>query len=223
MKKVKQTPEERKAKQKLAGEIYRNSWSPERRAEVNEQKRLYGLKNKEKLAEKRKLYYETNKEQMQANSKTYHQQVRDEIAAKRAAGIEVIIKKQIRAPRVRKVIAQPSNMATIKEIAKSLELLTNKFREMISDPIYNFPKPAMIRIDGVDLYEIVEVGEWIQQHKEAITYVTITGAIRKKTGITISKRVMLVTAWLQASKHVTKYCNAQRVAINSNQFWSRWA
>ena len=87
MKKVKQTPEERKAKQKLAGEIYRNSWSPERRAEVNEQKRLYGLKNKEKLAEKRKL----------------------------------------------------------------------------------------------------------------------------------------VTAWLQASKHVTKYCNTQRVAINSNQFWSRWA
>ena len=81
MKKVKQTPEERKAKQKLAGEIYRNSWSPERRAEVNEQKRLYGLKNKEKLAEKRKLYYETNKEQ---------------IAAKRAAGIEVIKKQKPR-------------------------------------------------------------------------------------------------------------------------------
>ena len=212
------TNEEKRVRDKL----YRDNMSPEMKLKVAESKRKSAEKRKGIAKAERAAYYINNKERMQENSRIYHQKIRDDIAVKKAAGIE-ILKALARGKRPVKVIAQPSNMATIKEIAKSLELLTNKFREMISDPIYNFPKPAMIRIDGVDLYEIVEVGEWIQQHKEAITYVTITGAICKKTGITISKRVMLVTAWLQASKHVTKYCNTQRVAINSNQFWARWA
>ena len=43
----------------------------------------------------------------------------------------------------------------------------------------------------------------------------------KKGYCTLSANVMLVTEWSRASKHVTDYCNKQRVTINSKQFWAR--
>ena len=45
----------------------------------------------------------------------------------------------------------------------------------------------------------------------------------KHEGAKVSNNVMLVVNWMQKAKHIQKYCNTQRVAINSNQFWSRWA
>ena len=192
--------------------------SPEERKEAV---RVTVLKRRDKAKVERAAYYLLNKERMNENSRLYHQKVREAVATKKEAG--VAIDKQAPRNRLKKVVSQPDNMATIKEIANTLELLTNKFRKMIADPIYRFPKPAMIRTDGVDLYEIIAVREWIQQHKEAIVCVTITGATRKKATITMDKKIMLITAWLQKTKRITKYCNAQRVAINSKNFWVRWA
>lgn len=222
---IKQTPEEKDAKQKAANKVYRDNMTPEQKAKVAEQKRLHSVANNERITERRKLYYELNKEHMKATSKAYHQKIRDEIKAKRDAGIDV--PKTIYAPRgkrLKKVVAQPANMTTVKEIAQSIGLHTAKFRSMLNDKMYKFPEPTMLRIDGIELYDIVIIGEWIRLHKEAITHATITGASKKNIGeITIGPHIMLLVNWLQASKHVTKYCNAQRVAINSNQFWSRWA
>lgn len=119
---------------------------------------------------------------------------------------------------------QQANMTTVKEIAQSIGLHAAKFRSMINDKMYRFPEPTMLRIDGIELYDIVIIGEWIRLHKEAITHAAITGASKKNISeITIEPHVMLIIDWLQASKHVSKYCNAQRVAINSNQFLARYA
>jgi hypothetical protein len=219
---MKQTPEELKEKRKVASKIYRDNMSPEMKARLVESKRKNAEKRKVKAKEERAAYYVMNKERMDARSKAYHQKIRDEIAVKRAAGIE-IPKALPRGKRSVKVVNQPADMTTIKEVALSLEIQTHKFRALVLDPTYNFPKTAMVRIDGIDLYDLVQVGMWLQQYKEAITHISIMGSTKKKTGITLSKDVMLIINWLQASKHVTGYCNKQRIAINSNQFWARWA
>lgn len=211
---IKLTPEELKEKRKVASKIYRDSMSPEMRAKIAESKRKSAEKRKVKAKEERAAYYLMNKESMNARSKAYHQKIREEIVVKRAAGIEV--PRVLRSKRPAKVINQPADMTTIKEVALSLEIQTHKFRALVIDPTYNFPKPAMVRIDGIDLYDLVQVGMWLQQYKEAITYISIMGSTKKKTSITLSKDVMLFINWLQKTKHVTDYCNKQRVAINSN-------
>jgi predicted DNA-binding transcriptional regulator AlpA len=221
---IKLTPEEKNAKQKAANKVYRDNMTPEQKAKVAAQKKEQNILNKEKNTERRKLYYEINKEHMKANSKAYHQKIRDEIKAKREAGMD--IPKVIYAPRVRKpkVVNQPANTIILKDIAKSVGMLTPQFRGMINEPKYKFPDPAMVRIDGMDLYDVFEITEWIHLHKEALTQASILGARRRDTGeFELASHVMLIINWLQASKHVTDYCNKQRVAINSNQFWARYA
>jgi hypothetical protein len=218
---MKQTPEELKEKRKVASKIYRDSMSPEMRAKIAESKRKNAEKRKVKAKEERAAYYLMNKESMNARSKAYHKKVREENAAKKAAGIEV--PRVLRSKRPAKVINQPADMTTIREVALSLEIQTHKFRAIVIDPTYSFPKPAMVRIDGIDLYDLVQVGMWLQQYKEAITYISVVGSTKKKTSITLSKDVMLFINWLQKTKHVTDYCNKQRVSINSKQFWARWA
>jgi hypothetical protein len=171
---------------------------------------------KEKKVADRAAYYQKNKETMNANSKAYHQKVRDEIAAKKAVTIY--------APRIRKVANQPANTTTLKDEAKKMGITTAHLRTIQKDIRFNMPKVKMLRMDGMDLFDIYELAAWQQQYREVLAQEAISGASKKNIGeIRLTPHVMLLINWLQASKHVTKYCNTQRVAINSNQFWARYA
>lgn len=211
-----QTIEEKNEKQRVRGKIYRKEMSPEMKAKVAEGKKANALKNKEKKVADRAAYYQKNKETMNANSKAYHQKVRDEIAAKKAV--------MVYAPRIRKVANQPANTTTLKDEAKKMGITTAHLRTIQKDIRFNMPKVKMLRMDGMDLFDIYELAAWQQQYREVLAQEAISGASKKNIGeIRLTPHVMLLINWLQASKHVTKYCNAQRVAINSNQFWARWA
>jgi hypothetical protein len=211
-----QTIEEKNEKQRVRGKIYRKEMSPEMKAKVAEGKKANALKNKEKKVADRAAYYQKNKETMNANSKAYHQKVRDEIAAKKAV--------MVYAPRIRKVANQPANTTTLKDEAKKMGITTAHLRTIQKDIRFNMPKVKMLRMDGMDLFDIYELAAWQQQYREVLAQEAISGASKKNIGeIRLTPHVMLLINWLQASKHVTKYCNTQRVAINSNQFWARWA
>jgi hypothetical protein len=211
-----QTIEEKNEKQRVRGKIYRKEMSPEMKAKVAEGKKANALKNKEKKVADRAAYYQKNKETMNANSKAYHQKVRDEIAAKKAVVVY--------APRIRKVANQPANTTTLKDEAKKMGITTAHLRTIQKDIRFNMPKVKMLRMDGMDLFDIYELAAWQQQYREVLAQEAISGASKKNIGeIRLTPHVMLLINWLQASKHVTKYCNTQRVAINSNQFWARWA
>ena len=193
------TNEEKRVRDKL----YRDNMSPEMKARVKESKRLGAIKRKDKAKAERAEYYQQNKEVMDARTKEW--QARDRT-------------------RKKKVVAQPLDTWTLKEIAVYLDMCVPHVRAIEKDANFHMPKPTMIRTDGIDLYDMPSIVAWVQSKREAIAKVAITGASRKnKQGITIEPHIMLLINWLQASKHVTKYCNTQRVAINSNQFWSRWA
>jgi hypothetical protein len=171
---------------------------------------------KEKKVADRAAYYQKNKETMNANSKAYHQKVRDEIAAKKAV--------MIYAPRIRKVANQPANTTTLKDEAKKMGITTAHLRTIQKDIRFNMPKVKMLRMDGMDLFDIYELAAWQQQYREVLAQEAISGASKKNIGeIRLSDNIMLLINWLQATKEITNYCNTQRVAINSNQFWARWA
>ena len=218
---IKLTPEQLKENRKVASKIYRDNMPLEMRAKIADSKRKGAEKRKVQAKEERAAYYQVNKEHMNAKSKEYHRKAREKIAAEKAAGINV--PPTAHAPRVRKVMNQPANMTTLKDEAKKMGIATVHLRTIQKDARFNMPKSKMLRIDGMELFDIYEMAAWQQQYREVLAQETISGASKNKKGITLSKDVILITAWLQASKHVTKYCNAQRVAINSNQFWVRWA
>lgn len=44
----------------------------------------------------------------------------------------------------------------------------------------------------------------------------------KKGYYVMSKDVMLITAWLQETKDITKECAERRVEIDSDSLWARW-
>jgi len=216
------TLEERRTRQKAAQQVYRDNLTPERRATIAEQKRAHNAANKERNAEKRRLYYEANKEHMQANSKAYHQKMREETRAKKESGVEingVTYAVRIR-DRKKKVVNQPANTIILKEIAKLVGMLTPQFRALTLEAKYKFPAPTMVRIDGMDLYDVFEVTEWTHLHKEALTNASILGARRKSAnGFKLSKNVMLLINWMQKTKHISKYCNKQRLEVASNKYW----
>lgn len=218
---IKLTLEELKEKRKIASKIYRDNMPLEMRAKIAESKKKSVEKRKVQAKEERAAYYQANKEHMNAKSKEYHRKIREEIAAKKAAGIDV--PPTIHAPRIRKVLNQPADMTTIKDEAKKMGIATAHLRTIQKDARFNMPKSKMLRIDGMELFDIYEMAAWQQQYREVLAQETISCASKNKKGIRLSKDVILLINWLQASKHVTKHCNTQRVAINSNQFWARYA
>jgi hypothetical protein len=193
------TNEEKRVRDKL----YRDNMSPEMKARVKESKRLGAIKRKDKAKVERAEYYQQNKEVMDARTKEWQ-------AKDRA--------------RKKKVVAQPLDTWTLKEIAVYLDMCVPQVRAIEKDANFHMPKPTMIRIDGIDLYDMPSIVDWVQSKREAIAQVAITGASRKnKRGITIAPHVMLLINWMQKSKHVTKYCNAQRFNLASNVLWSKYA
>lgn len=89
--------------------------------------------------------------------------------------------------------------------------------------IINFKKycnvPEHIDEKGVFRYHKRDLDNWRLHNPQYFD----GWALIKKGYYTMSANVMLTAEWAQASKHVTDYCNKQRVVINSNQFWARCA
>jgi hypothetical protein len=203
---MKQTPEERKENQRASQKRYKENMSPEMKAKITESKRVNAAKRRDVAKVERAACYQKNKVTMDLQVKMYMQKQRD------------IAKAQ-----ARKVRNQPADTTTLKDEAKKMGIATAHLRTISKDERFNMPKHKMIRIDGIELYDIYELSTWQQKYREMLAQETISGIAKNKKGITIAPHVILITNWLQASKHVTKYCNKQRVAINSNQFWARWA
>ena len=204
--------EEQKAKAK----IHRDNMTEAQKERLRYSKRLYSERIREELKVKRSAYYQANKESMNANSKAYHQKARELKAATHQ-------QRSITKP-MPKVSIQPANMTTLKEIAEQLGVIVALVRAISIDKRYGMPQFEMLRIDGVELYDRYEITQWIRDNNEMLVSLAITGMNRKNKGnIILSDNLMLIINWLQASKHVTKYCNTQRVANNSNQFWERRA
>jgi hypothetical protein len=205
--------EEQKAKAK----IHRDNMTEAQKERLRYSKRLYSERIREELKVKRSAYYQANKESMNANSKAYHQKARELKAATHQQ------RSNITKP-MPKVSIQPANMTTLKEIAEQLGVIVALVRAISNDKRYGMPQFEMLRIDGVELYDRYEITQWIRDNNEMLVSLAITGMNRKNKGeYKVSDNIMLLINWLQASKHVTKHCNTQRVAINSNQFWARWA
>ena len=205
--------EEQKAKAK----IYRDTMTEAQKERLRYSKRLYNERIREELKVKRSAYYQANKESMNAQSRAYHQKARGLKA-------ETHQQRSYRTKQPHKVLIQPSNMVSLKEIAEQLGVIVALVRAIAKDKRYGMPEYQLLRIDGAELYDRYEISRWIIDNNEMLVSLAITGMSRKNKGaITIADNVLKITEWLQASKHVTKYCNTQRVAINSNQFWARWA
>ena len=212
---IKLTPEELKERQRISQQRYRDKMSPEQKAKQTESKRLSAIKCNDRRVAERKTYYEKNKEVMNAKSRAYQQSKRD-IA--KALGY----KNLIALPRPKKVINQPATMTTLKEEASKMGIATAHLRAMQRNPNFHMPEYTLLRSDGMELFDTFEMLMWQQTYREMIAQETISCSTRNTAGIVLDKRVLLVINWLQETKHVTDYCNKQRVAINSNKFWSRY-
>jgi len=208
---MKSTEAQREAQKK-----YRDSMTEEQKEKLRYSKRLYSERIREELKVKRSAYYQANKESMNEQSRAYHQKARElKTATQRQP------RTLIRPPKVQ---IQPSSMVSLKEIAEQLGVIVALIRAISKDERYGMPKYQLLRIDGAELYDRYEITQWIIDNNEMLVSLAITGMSRKNKGaITIADNVIKITDWLQASKHVTDYCNKQRAVINSNNLWARWA
>ena len=181
---------------------------------------MYNNKNRDELKVKRALYYATNKDSMNTQSRAYYQKERDlkkELTEKQYRNFK-------QPPQPPKLLTQPADKISLKEIATQLGMIVALIRAISQDTRYGMPEYKFLRIDGIELYDRYEIMQWINDNNHRLSSIAINGMSRKnRSNYKVSNNVMLLINWLQASKHVTKYCNTQRVAINSNQFWSRWA
>jgi hypothetical protein len=117
------------------------------------------------------------------------------------------------------------------QIEKKRELLTRSasavYLGLTLQKLYNISNSKVIRWNipehldekGVVRYHKKDLDNWRLHNPQYYD----EWALIKKGYYTMSAEVMLITEWSQASKHVTAYCNKQRVAINSNNLWGRWA
>ena len=95
---------------------------------------------------------------------------------------------------------------TLKEIAKDLGASVFLIREIVKEPAFNMPKVKMLRVDGVDLYDIYEIRAWMQTYKEALISRVILGTSKRKSGgITLTEDIMLLVNWVRNCAHIERY------------------
>ena len=138
-----------------------------------------------------KEYYRVNREK--CNARTYAN------IAKRKA-----IEAEMKARGLPKV-PQAANTLTIKEVAAMLELTTPKTRAISKDTRYNMPKYTQIRLDGAELYDLFQIKEWMQQYKEVLTQLAITGRKHSNNGITLTREAMLLVNWVVNCAHIERH------------------
>ena len=202
--------EEQKAKAK----VYRDTMSEEQKERLRHSKRIYGAKMRDEVKVYRAMYYAANKESMNEASRAYHQKARELKAS--------TFQQRERKPTTQRVLNQPANMVTLKEIADQLGVIVALIRAISKDERYSMPKYQLLRIDGAELYDRYEITRWIIDNNEMLVSLTITGMNRKNKGeVKLSKNVMLLVNWMQKSKHVVKHCLTQRKA--NKLLWSKYA
>lgn len=207
--------------QKVKAKIYRDNMTEAQKESVRLSKRQYGERKREENKVKRALYYAANKESMNESSRAYHQKERDLKNALKMTGAEFRVLKH--KPKAARVINQPATMVSLKEIAEMMGVIVAIVRAIQKDDRFNMPIYQLLRIDGAELFDRVEIINWIRENNVLLSSICIAGLKRKNKGeYKVSNNVMLLINWLQDTKHVSEYCNKQRVAINSNQFWARW-
>lgn len=127
---------------------------------------------------------------------------------------------------MRKVSVIPRDVTTIRDEAAKLGISTAHLRLIQKDKRFNMPEAKLLRIGGLELFCIFAWTDWLRVYKEPLAQECISGSVVKRKGqegVTLDPNVMLIINHLQATKHITKHCNAQRVVNNSKQFWVRWA
>ena len=141
-----------------------------------------------------KEYYRVNREK--CNARTYAN-----IAKRKAIEAEM----KARGLPATKKIPQAADTLTIKEVAAMLELTTPKTRAISKDTRYNMPKYTQIRLDGAELYDLFQIKEWMQQYKEVLTHLAITGRKHSNNGIPLTKEVMLLVNWVVNCAHIERH------------------
>lgn len=210
-----------KEEKSLKAKLYRDNMSPEMKAKIAESKRRYAEGRKDVAKIERAAYYAKNKDAMNAQSKLYHQKQRSELKALKEEGKPY--KHLVAIPRPRKVMSQPADMTTLKDEAKKMGIATSHLRAISRDPRFHMPTYKLLRIDGMELYNIYELAAWQQKYREMLAQDTISGVSKNRKGITITPRVMLLINWMQETKHISKYCDEQRTDITSRALWSKYA
>ena len=129
-------------------------------------------------------------------------------------------KQRINAQRaVRYQIEKNRELLTRSASAVYLGLTLQKLYNISNSKVISWKVPGHIDEKGVVRYHKKDLDNWRLHNPQYFD----EWALIKKGYYTMSANVMLTVEWAQASKHVTDYCNKQRVALNSNQFWARWA
>jgi hypothetical protein len=191
---MKMTPEETKIKQAASTKRYLESISPEETEARKQAKRLRRIEKRELDRMDRAV---------------------EELVITEALAVK---------PSKKKVVPQPVNTWTLKEIAKYLDMRVPLVREILNNTdAFNMPAPKEVRVDGADLWDTFTVMTWAQVKRETIAQAAIIGASRKnKNGITIQPHIMMFIEWMQAAKHVQEHCNKQRFAISSAALWNKY-
>jgi hypothetical protein len=149
----------------------------------------------------------------------YYRKNAEEVAAKRKQTYEQK-KNGTYVKHERKPVDYSKDLITRRQAAFYMGMTQHKLTNVVNRTS-RFNVPEHISVKGQVLYKAAELDIWKANNMDLFE----DGMFKQERhdGIALSDNLMLIINWLQASKHVTKYCNAQRVAINSKQFWARWA
>lgn len=150
------------------------------------------------------IYYRKNAEEVSAKRKQTYQEKKN--------GTYVKYEK--------KVIDYSKDMITRRQAAIYMGMTQHKLTNVVNRTL-RFNVPEHISDKGQVQYKAVELDIWKANNMDLFE----DGMFKQERhdGIILSDNLMMIINFMQATKEITKYCNAQRVAINSNQFWARWA
>ena len=150
------------------------------------------------------IYYRKNSEEVAAKRKQTYEQKKNGTYVKHE----------------RKPVDYSKDLITRRQAAVYMGMTQHKLTNVVNRTS-RFNVLEHISDKGAVLYKAAELDIWKANNMDLFE----DGRFKQERydGIVLSDNLMLIINWLQASKHVTKYCNTQRVAINSNQFWARWA
>jgi len=174
------------------------------RAEHN---RKYKEEHREAIKAQKKLYNALHAEERNAKAREAYAMKKEEARAEMEKMTRAKVTRHAK-PKVKpiKVIDQPADTVTLKEIARELGLTMFLLRTIAKEPAFNMPRVTMLRVDGVDLYNVYEIREWMQVYKEALINRTILGTSKRKSGgITLTKEVMMLVNWVVNCAHIERH------------------
>lgn len=149
----------------------------------------------------------------------YYRKNAEEVAAKRKQTYEQK-KNGTYVKHEKKPIDYSKDLITRRQAAFYMGMTQHKLTNVVNRTA-RFNVPEHISDKGAVLYKAAELDIWKANNMDLFE----DGMFKQERhdGIIFTGDVALFINFLQATKEITKYCSTQRVAINSNQFWARWA